>query len=224
MALTAKSIIDRARTTLVDESEERWSDEELLGYLNDGLRAITNHKPSANTSTYNLDLVPGSFQLLGDEDLELMSVYANVTYANTDPSRQNPRYSNAPVVVSFDDIRRTGENENWLGEDADPVVRTLIYNPENPREFGIAPPQPDPATTRLRVMVSQTPPVVGIDDNIPMRGIYETPLFYYVVYGAHTKSTSAAAPMMAEKYFAMFANFLGIRVRVVNEGEEESAR
>ena len=55
MAISGSDILSRVRDTLQDTTSVRWTDAELLRYLNDGQREVVNMKPDASalTATFN---------------------------------------------------------------------------------------------------------------------------------------------------------------------------
>ena len=82
--LTGTNIIDRARYVLQDSSGVRWTDAELLDYINDGQREITNLKPEAKATHLNVQLSTGTEQSLPSGGLRLIKVNRNVSSTASD--------------------------------------------------------------------------------------------------------------------------------------------
>lgn len=65
MAVTVQSLIDRARRALFDMTGVRWTDEELVDYVNDAQCQIVIFRPDAGARTGVYACVPGTKQDLG---------------------------------------------------------------------------------------------------------------------------------------------------------------
>jgi hypothetical protein len=76
--MQAQAVIDRVRQLLNSDDETRWSNEELVGWLNDAQTAIAEARPEACVKTATLTLGRGTRQTLPDEALGLVDVTRNM--------------------------------------------------------------------------------------------------------------------------------------------------
>ena len=80
MATTrVRELIDDAKRILQEVSAEgtRWTNIELLAWLNESYKAIVQVKPDANTANASIDLVDGTRQSIPADGLRLLDVIRN---------------------------------------------------------------------------------------------------------------------------------------------------
>ena len=71
---TGANILSRVESTLQDTANVRWTEAELLNYINDGQREIANIQPSSTALHANVQLVTGTKQAIPSDGLKLISV------------------------------------------------------------------------------------------------------------------------------------------------------
>ena len=79
MALTGTNLLSRVKDTLQDTSSVRWTEAELLRYINDAQREIVNFIPEASAVTTNVQLVTGTLQTLPTNGLRLIKITRNMS-------------------------------------------------------------------------------------------------------------------------------------------------
>ena len=84
MAISGSDILSRVRDTLQDTTSVRWTDAELLRYLNDGQREVVNMKPDASALTTNVQLSTGTLQTIPSNGLRLIKITRNMSSAASD--------------------------------------------------------------------------------------------------------------------------------------------
>ena len=58
--LTAEQLLDRVKTTLLEDGTDGfWDDQEIVDYLNEGIKFVLTQQPSAYTIQDNIALVAG---------------------------------------------------------------------------------------------------------------------------------------------------------------------
>ena len=62
--ITGESLIDRIQDILQDTTSVRWPEAELLRYINDAQREVTNLRPESTATTSNMVCVAGTKQAL----------------------------------------------------------------------------------------------------------------------------------------------------------------
>ena len=78
---TGANLLSRVESILQDTANVRWTEAELLNYINDGQREIANLKPDATALHSNVQLVTGTKQAIPTDGLRLLSVVRNMSDA-----------------------------------------------------------------------------------------------------------------------------------------------
>ena len=76
---TGTKLLARIEATLQDTANVRWTEAELLNYIYDAQREITNIKPDATATHANVQLVTGTKQSIPTDGLKLISVVRNMS-------------------------------------------------------------------------------------------------------------------------------------------------
>lgn len=196
MAVTPQSIINRAKTTLLDETNVRWTDDELLKYLNDGQREIVMFKPSSFTKNESVQLEAGSKQAIPTGGIEFVEAVRNMGTTGDTPGR-----AITPARRRDLDVTRP----DWHGDgNQDVEVKHTLYDSRNPKNYYVTP--PNSGNGYIEILYSASPDeVVLADSDITLDDIYQTPLFYYTLFRAHSKETESASPDRAASYYKLFA-------------------
>ena len=79
---TGANLLSRVEAILQDTANVRWTEAELLNYINDGQREISNLKPDATALHSNVQLVTGTKQAIPTDGLRLLSVVRNMSDAS----------------------------------------------------------------------------------------------------------------------------------------------
>ena len=109
---TARELFEKAGILLNDTGElndRRWPLSELCGWLNDGLGAIVNQKPSATAKHVTLPLVKGTLQSIPDGYISVLRPVRNMRTISSD---RKPR-RNITVVP---DEQLSAQNPTWHDE------------------------------------------------------------------------------------------------------------
>ena len=77
--LTGANLISRIQDSLQDTTGVRWTEAELLRYINDAQREVVNFKPQASADHSNVQLVTGTEQSIPDVALSLIKVVRNMS-------------------------------------------------------------------------------------------------------------------------------------------------
>ena len=70
--ITTTSIITKVTTLLQDSTNIRWTQSELLDWLNDGQREIVMYKPNACVKNVDVTLVAGTKQTLPADGISMI--------------------------------------------------------------------------------------------------------------------------------------------------------
>lgn len=208
MATTVQSIVDRVRTILVDPAAIRWSDDELVLWVNDAQRQIVLLKPDALATTAVLTLVDGTLQTLPAEANRLLRAVRNMSAASDGtggrPVRvvdrealdaQNPNWHN-PVITGFAAHGTT--------------VKNYIYDEQDPLAFYVFPGVSGSAF--LEVVYAKTPAAVAISGSISLSDIYSPSITDYILYRAYQKEAEAATMASSAMHYEKFLEGIGAKI------------
>lgn len=203
--ILASAIIDKAEIILQDTTNVRWTTDELLGWLNDAQREIALIKPDASVKTSAVQLTSGTKQTLGSgstaDAIMLLKVVRNM---GTDGTTAG----NAIRVVSGEilDAQRPG----WHSETSTAAVVHAVYDPRNPKQFYVYP--PNTGTGYVELMYSATPTAVGtLGSTITVDDVFSNAILDYILFRAYSKDVEYAGnAARAEKHYLAFANSMGL--------------
>ena len=222
---TARELFEKAGILLNDtgefSSERRWPLSELCGWLNDGLGAIVNQKPSATAKSVTLSLVRGTLQSIPDGYVSILRPVRNVRGISSD---RLPRR----IITVVPEEQLSSLNPTWHDEYSvryAQQVKHLIFDEANPRAFYVYP--GNDGTGSIEVVLCADPVKIEPTDHnnpedlasyeveIPLDDIYFGVLLDYVLYRARSKDAQeAGSANRAALHYQQFANGLGIRVNV----------
>jgi hypothetical protein len=175
--VTAQSLVSRAKIVLQDTTNVRWSDAELLSYLNDGQRAICIKRPDANATVGTIALVAGTKQSLPDAATSLIRAVRNMGVAGATAGRA---IRHIPMTLLDATI------PSWHTVAATQEVLHVTSDPRFPQTFYVYP--PSTGTWYIEGVYAAPPTdvaalgnVIGIDD------VFATPLVDYICFRADLK-------------------------------------
>lgn len=194
MPITAQSIIDKAQVILQDESAIRWTEAELLGWLNDGQREIAQARPDASTVDTTMATVAGARQALPSGGTALVDVLRTV---------------GGNAVRKVDRELMDAHRPGWHSETAG-AAKHFMYDPRTPRLFWLYPPSAGGATLEIKYQAMPTDAVlagaIAIDD------AFSNALLDYVLFRAYCKDADDTAnASRAAAARASFENTLGLK-------------
>lgn len=197
--VTARSIISKAQIIIQDLTSVRWPTAELLGWLNEGQRAILIVKPNANVKNTSIRLVAGTKQDIPADGIQLVDVTRNMGTDGLTAGR-SIRITAREVLDS--------QLPDWHTSTASAVVQHFMYRALDPKHFYNYPPQPATNTGYVEIVYGAIPAVAAIDDVISLDDIYESVLMDYLLYRAFSKDSSAADAARAQRHQAAYFSAL----------------
>lgn len=187
MTILASVILNGASLTLLDVDRVTWSETELLGYLNEALRATALVKLDLVTKQEALALAAGVLQNLPADGIALIDIKRNATGTQR-------------VVTEVDNQILAEVQRFWPAGTQETAVEHFTVNPTAPRQFDVYP--PNNGTGQVIALYGVVPPVLtAAADTVPVLEIYQQPLTQYVLARAYDKNskrqdlTKAAAAM-----------------------------
>lgn len=200
MAISAKSIIDKATIQLTDISGIRWTRAELLGWLNDGQRAIASVQPNASNKVVTVVLAAGTRQTIPSDGWMLLDVYRYMGLDGLTPGRI-VRLISRDLLDSFDMY--------WHSAAATAEPKNFVYDLQDQRAFYIYP--PNTGTGYVQLNYSQIPvDITNENDSISIIEIYQPAVLDYMLYRACAKDAEYAPGVaLAQMYMSSFSMLVG---------------
>lgn len=197
MSVSVLDILNRARLQLMDDTGVRWTDAELVRYVNDAQREIVLYKPDAVTRNENLELAVGTKQALPAASIRLLSVVRNVT----------PTSKRSVRPVSRETLDRF--KPDWHGETAVQEVQHSIFDEMDQENFYVYP--PNDGTGTVEILYTKHPDTITEDDNLEVADAYANVVLDYVLYRSFAKDGDlpASANRSAGHYQAFMSSLTG---------------
>ena len=204
MTIPVQDIIDRVTDLLLDkdraDDQARWSDAELIRWINDSRMAILTRRPQALSKTATVALVAGTLQTIPADGAHLLDVIRNMGMAGNTPGRA---------------IRRT-DRQNI--DDTDPYWHTatpskevsqFTFDDRLPKEYYVTPPAV--AGTQVQISYAAIPTAVtATADSYDIGLEYMDAVVNYVAYRAKSKDSEYANAAEAGAFYGAFTDALGV--------------
>lgn len=200
MTFPASAVLSRAAVLLLDKGYERWSEDELLGWLTDGTREIVVRKPSAYMKTVPTELVAGTKQTLPADAIQLMDIPRNLK-ADGSPGR---------AVTATDRRLLDTENPDWHSMRPAGQIRHYTYDTNVPTVFYTYPPAAAGARVEL-VCAWRHADLTKPEDVVQMGAEFISALVSWCLYRAFTKDSEYANGALAAAHYTAFADALGVQ-------------
>lgn len=204
MAEQVQDIVWRVRQLVHDSAGARWTDDEMIRWVNDGLREIVLLKPSSNAQRKTLQLVAGTVQELPVGSLQLIRITHNTS---------------GSAIRLVDQDRLDATAPNWRIEAEAAQVVHYMYSDEAPEEYQVYPPNNGVGSVEASVAMQPTE-VTAMGNPNPLNDIYIPALTDYLIYRAYSKhSKHAGNEQRAMNAYSRFAQALGVRRTNEIEGD-----
>ena len=207
MSATVQDVIDEVRFVIHDENAAtyRWSDAELIDYVNAASRSIVTLVPEANLVTSIITITNTiAKQALPTGGIKFVKVLNNVSPANGTTIEGAVRQVEKDALDSYD--------PNW---EHDVTIKTLAgsvnffdhfcHDPRDKKAFYVYPPAS--TTAYANVQYSAVPTAMTtVGDTIPLADEYWEGYTTYVIYRALTKESRDSLPSAYRQ--ELYNNFL----------------
>ncbi|CAB4134878.1 hypothetical protein UFOVP275_28 [uncultured Caudovirales phage] len=190
-------LLDADRT---DPNTIRWSDAELLRWVNDSRMAILTRRPAACSKVANFTLVAGTQQAIPSDGVQLLDIIRNMGSSGLTPGRA---------------IRRTDRQNiddhdlNWHAAAQSTEISQFTYDDRSTRVFFVTPPAVA-GTQVLGVYASIPTAVASTAENLNIDIENMDAVVNYVCYRAKSKDSQYANAAEAAAYYGAFNDSLGI--------------
>lgn len=206
--LVVGDVIARVATALFDTNMAKWSQAELLGYLNDGQRVIGTMQPTGTQQIVSAPLVAGARQIIPANGWLLMDVIRNMGANGTTPGRAI-RVISRRLLDGFDSF--------WMTGPRSAEVQGYFYDLRDQAAFFVYPPSTGGVFVEINYAVVPVP-LTSMAQAITIFDVMEEALYNYMMYRACSKlSEYSPGPQVASGYWTLFNQALEVRAKV--EGE-----
>jgi hypothetical protein len=217
MAFTTGDILRKAVAILQDGSSVRWPLPELLGWLNDGTRAIAMVKPTATAVTVDMPLVAGTRQQLPETYHQLLQVVRN--NKTTSPVAMR---AITPIVKEVMDTQYPGWHSTTVMPFADEVVH-MAEDTFDPLTFYVIP--GNTGNGIVQIVASVVPAAIATPTTnpfsiesytqpVPVADIYQNTLLDYILHCAFSKDMNLpGAAQRSQAHFQKFQASLGVKAQ-----------
>jgi len=203
--ITGQTIATKVQKLLHDETAVRWTEAELVGWINSAQKEIVLYKPNSITSTLDYQLDPGTFQNVSAKAgfanvIQLLDVIRSTTGgANGKAVTNISREILDSTLPDWHSVTATAVPLHYIHNPLDPknfYVYALhyIHNPLDPKNFYVYPPNTGAGSVQILVAVEPTD-LVALASNLSLDSIYESVVLDYVLYRAFSKDTEHTANM-----------------------------
>jgi len=201
--LQAQHILSRVQNILQDNTNVRWTEGELIDYLNDGQREIVNIRPDSTATHSNVSLSTGTEQSIPTDGLRLIKVLRNMSGTGTDAT--GSRTIRQVELSDLDIINRDWHSSSVTGPAAHgTIVKNYAFNEKDPRKFYVYP--GISGSAYVEVVYSKNPTNISAGtDLIQVDDIFANALINFVLYRAFLKESEYANNVaVASGYFNAF--------------------
>lgn len=209
--LVAGDLIKKCSITLKDPDFVRWTQDELLAYLNEAQKEIARN-PGANTKSVLLKLVEGTKQALPDDTYILATIIRN--WVDEEP-REPVRITTRALLDAFE--------PHWHVCPKQQLVENYVYDDRTPRSFFVYP--PNDGTGEVELLYSAIPPALtSITDVLELRDEFETPLMMFMLYRAYTVDSDYSAGLqLAAQFYSTYSSSLSAALSAIGASTPNAA-
>jgi len=203
--MKVSDVINRARILLndTDAAGYRWTNAELIDYINDAQLMIAVARPDASPGAGVITLAAGTKQTLPTEAFRLMDVIRNIASDGVTPGRA-VRITDRDTLDLFE--------PNWHSAPRRAEVKHYIYDEATPLEFFVYPPVN--AGVRIEVRFTKRPALVAqTTDDLTLNDAYFEPTLMYVMYRSYLKDLEFSGNVaLASQYLQNFSGMTGFKI------------
>jgi len=195
-------VLARISIVLQDTAATRYTNANLVKFLNDGQREVVLHRPDANVTTETFSCANGSKQALPVAGLRLVDVIRNV---------------NGNAITQVERAILDQNLPNWHETLAGAKgIEHFVYDSGNPKNFYIYP-KGISGTHSLEIVYSSIPLVIptaySSATNIALDDVYANCLVDYTLYRAYQIDSAEGNIQRSAMHFQAFSQSLGIKTR-----------
>ena len=205
--LTGANLISRIQDSLQDTTGVRWTEAELLRYINDAQREVVNLKPAAAADHSNVQLATGTEQVIPDVAMSLIKVVRNMSATGGSATGKKAiRLVDEDILNSIEpdwhDPTVTGDAAHGS------VIKHYMFDPDDPRRFYVYPGVKSGLNAYVELITSRSPTdLSATSSTIYIDDIYGNALVDYVLFRCYMKDSEFAGnAQRASQHYQLFLN------------------
>lgn len=204
MAITVQSVVNDVRDDIQDEdTDKRWSDADLVRYLNEAVLQIALVRPDATAKTSSVQLAAGTKQDIPADGLRFIKLTRNMGSNGSTPG-------DSIGIADYDVL--TQFSRNWHSQAQQSSVRDYVFDEVNPTVYFVDPPVTASPQVWVELVYSYAPVAVTLSDNIPLEDVYIGPIKDWMRRCAYKKETfSAESQNLSVLNESSFYQSLGVK-------------
>lgn len=205
MTTLASAIIADAGIILNDAGAVRFTNAELLSWLNAGQVEIATLVPNSNAITLAIQLVAGVKQSAPADALRIVEFVRNMGANGQTPG---------PAIYQIERKDMDAYERGWASDSPSSNVVHAMYNAEDDNKtFYVWPPQSPIQQTFIEIIYAQTPAyLASANSPISISDYYRNPLLDYILYRAFSKDSEFAnQAKRSQTHRKAFGDYLGIK-------------
>lgn len=204
MPIPVQEIVDRVTDLLLDkdraDDEARWTDAEILRWINDSRAAILTRRPAACARVSVVSLAPGTYQTLPGDGTQLLDIIRNMGSNGQTPGRAIRRTDRQAI----DDLE-----PDWHAAPPSAQISQYTYDDRTPTVYFVTPPAVE--GTRIQISYAAIPAAVtALSGSFDVGLEYMDAVVNYVCYRAKSKDSEYANAAEAAAFYGAFNDALGV--------------
>ena len=207
--MIAGDLIRKVRDALQDDNKVRWSDDDLLDYLNSAMLMLATVRPDSSSKNVAHKLNAGTKQAIPADGLRFIKISRNLGADGTTPGY--------PVTdTKIDTLNAL--SRTWHKKSGKTSVSSYAFDVKIPKEFYCYPPASSSVNVYVDLYYSMTPRVItDIEDVDPLTpdDIYDPVIRTWMLRDAFAKElSSVTSQQLSARYENSFYQSLGIKSKV----------
>jgi hypothetical protein len=205
--IPVQDIINRVLDLLLDydrgNDEARWTDAELIRWINDSRLAIITRKPSACAKIATIPLVQGTQQSIPADGVQFLDGICNMGTSGTAPGRTLRRTDRQNI--DDDDLY-------WHKATPKAEISQFTFDDRTPKDFFVWPPAV--TGTQIKISYAAIPTAVtALTDSLDLGLEYMDAVVNYIAYRAKSKDSQYANAGEAASFYGLFGESLGLQAQ-----------
>lgn len=204
MTIPVQDIIDRVTDLLLDKDRNddgaRWTDAELIRWINDSRMAILTRDPSMCSKVANFTLVGGTYQTIPADGVQLLDIIRNMGIDGLTPGRAIRR-TDRQAIDDYDLY--------WHAATPSAEISQFTYDDRTAKVFFVLPPAV--AGTKILGSYAAIPAeITALVDSLDLDLEGMDAVVNYVCYRAKSKDSEYANAAEAAAFYGAFNDALGV--------------
>lgn len=202
--MNVSDVINRARSLLndTDATGYRWTNADLIDYINDAQRMIAVLRPDSSSGTSVSTLVAGTKQSIPSGGFRLLDIPRNVAADGSTPGRAI-RIVGRDILDQFE--------PGWHAATKKTEVKHYIYDERFPLEYFVYPPVN--AGVKIEVRFSKYPTVLTQTSDALFSDAYFEVILNYTMYRSYMRDAEFSNnAQLASQYLQAASGLLGVKI------------